>query len=69
MEKASQCHSFYHSSDVVRVNKYRKLRCAGHVARMEEGRSTYKILIGRPSHRREDNVKVNLKEIGISTRN
>ena len=54
------------------------LRWAGHVTRMEEGRSAFKIItskptgkrpLGRPRHRWEDNVRIDLKEIGISTRN
>ena len=58
--------------------KSRRLRLAGHVARMEEGRSAFKILtgkstgkrpLGRPRRRWEDNIKMYLKEIGISTRN
>ena len=55
-----------------------RLRCAGHVARMEEGRSAFKILIGkptgkrplgRPSRRWEDNIRMDLEEIGISAGN
>ena len=58
--------------------KSRRLRWAGHVARMEEGRSAFKILTGtaagkrplvRPRRRREDNIRMDLKEIGINTRN
>ena len=50
----------------------------GHVARMEEGRSAFKILRGKPtakkllgrSRRRwEDNIRMDLKDIGINTRN
>ena len=56
----------------------RRLRWAGHVARMEEGRSAFKILTGEPTgkrlfgrlrHRWEDNIRMDLKEIGINTRN
>ena len=52
-------------------------RCAGR-ARMEEGGILFKILtgtptgkkpLGRPSHRWEDNIRMDLKEIGINTRN
>ena len=39
----------YRSPNIVRVIKSRRLRWAGHVARMEEGRSAFKILIGRPT--------------------
>ena len=49
-----------------------------HVARMEEGRSTFNILtgkptgkrpLGRPRRRWEDNIRIYLEEIGISGRN
>ena len=48
------------------------------IARMEEGRSAFKILtgkptgkrpLGRPRRRWEDNIRMGLKEIGINTRN
>jgi hypothetical protein len=38
----------YSSSNVIRVIKSRRMRWAGHVARMGEGRGTYTILVGRP---------------------
>ena len=50
----------------------------GHVARMEEGRSAFKILtgkptgkrtLGRPRRRWEENIRMNLQEIGNNTRN
>ena len=68
----------YCSSNTVRVIKSRRLRRAGHVARMEEGRSAFKILagkptgkrpLGRPRRRWKDNIRMNLKEAGIITRN
>ena len=34
---------------IIRVNKSRSLRWPGHVARMEEGRSAFKILTGKPT--------------------
>ena len=58
--------------------KSRKLRWAGHVARMEDGRSALKILtgkttgkrpLGRPRRRWEDNVRKDLEEIGINAGN
>ena len=68
-----------HSSpNVVRVIKSRRLRWASHVARMEEGKSAIKILadkptgkrpLGRPRRRWDDNIRMDLKEIGINTRN
>jgi hypothetical protein len=51
---------------------------ASHVARMEEGRRTFKMLkdkhtgtrpLGRPRRRWKENIRMNLKEIGINTRN
>ena len=56
----------------------RRLRWAGHVARMEEGKSAFKILtvkptrkspLGRPRRRWEDNIKMDLEEIGINSGN
>ena len=58
--------------------KSRILRWAGHVARMEESRSAFKILtskptgkrpLGRPRRRWEDNIRMDLKEIGINAWN
>ena len=42
----------YHSPNVVRVIKSRRLRWAGHVARMEECRSAFQILKGKPTGKR-----------------
>ena len=65
----------YRSPNVDRVMKCRRLRWAGHVTRMEEGRSAFKILtgkptgkrsLGRPRHRLEDNIRMDLEEIGIN---
>ena len=62
----------YCSPNIVRVIKFRRLRWAGHVARMEEGRSAFKILtgkptgkrpLGRPRYRWEDNIRMDLEEI------
>ena len=58
--------------------KCRRLRWAGHVARMEDGRSAFNILAGKPTRNRplgrlrcrwEDNIRMDLKEIGINLRN
>ena len=65
---------------IVRMIKSRILGWAGHVARMEGGRSAFKILtyspagmrlLRRPRRRWEDNItrRMDLKEIGINTRN
>ena len=42
-----ELHSLYRSPNIVKVNKSRRLRWAGHVARMEEGRNAFKILTGK----------------------
>ena len=64
-------------SAFIRVIKYRTLRGADHEARMEEGRSAFKILKGKPTgnkpsgkprRRWEGNVTMNVKEIGNNTR-
>ena len=71
-------HSLYRLPNIVRTIKSRRLRWAGHVARMEEGRSAFKIVtgtpagkrpLGRPRRRLEDNIRMDFKEIGINTRN
>ena len=64
----------YYSPNIVRVIKSSRLRWPGHLARMEEGRNAFKILTGktigkRPRRRWEDNSRMDLKEIGINTRN
>ena len=46
-----ELHSLYRSPNIVRVIKSRRLRWAGHVTRMEEGRSVFKILTGKPTGR------------------
>jgi hypothetical protein len=43
-----ELHSLYSSPNIVRVIKSRRMRCAGHVARMGEGRGVYGVLVGRP---------------------
>ena len=45
-------HSFHCSHNIVSMIKYRILRLAGHVVRMEESRSAFKILTGKPSGKR-----------------
>ena len=53
--------SLYRSPNIVRVIKSRRLRWAGHVARMEEiltGKPTGKIPLGRPRRKCEDNIRI-----------
>ena len=68
----------YQSPNIVRVIKSRRLRWAGHVARMEEGRSSFEILTGKPTGKRplgrpwrkwEDNIRIYFEKIGINAGN
>ena len=54
-------------------HKSRPLRWAGHVARMEQSRNAYRVLVGKPKgktplgsprRRWEDNIKMDLREVG-----
>ena len=63
----------YSSPNIVRVVKSRIKRWAGHVVRMGERRGLYRVLVGkpegnrplgRPRNRWEDNIKMDLQEIG-----
>jgi hypothetical protein len=69
-----ELHSLYSSPNIVRVIKSRRMRWAGHVTRMGEGRGVYRVLFGRPEGKRpmgrprrrwEDNIKMDLTETGI----
>ncbi len=64
----------YCSPSIVWVIKSRRLRWAGHVSRMKEGRGVHKVLVGkpegkiplwRPRCRWEDSIKMDLEEVGI----
>jgi hypothetical protein len=73
-----EIHSLYSSPNIVRLIKSRRMRWVGHVARMEKGRGVYRILVWRPEYKRppgrprrrwEDNLKMDLREIGINRSN
>jgi hypothetical protein len=73
-----ELHSPYSSPNIVRVIKSRRMRWAGHVARMREGRGIYRVLVGRPEGTRplerprrrwEDNIKMDVRRIGIDGEN
>ena len=63
----------YYLTNIVRVVKSRRMRWAGHVARMGQGREVYRVLVGkhegkrplgRPRRRWEDNIKMDIQEVG-----
>jgi hypothetical protein len=69
-----ELHGLYSSPRIVRVIKARMMRWAGHVARIGKVRGAYNILVGRPEGRRplgrprrrwDDNIKMDLREIGL----
>jgi hypothetical protein len=47
-----ELYALYSSPDIIRVIKSRRLRWAGHVARMGERRGTYRVLVGKPEGKR-----------------
>ena len=68
----------YRSHNIVRVIKARTMIRAGHIARIEEGTSAFKVLtctptrertLGKSRRRWEDNTGMEITEIGINTRN
>jgi hypothetical protein len=64
---SGELHNLYSSPDIIRQFKSRRVRWAGHVARMAEGRNVHRVLVGkpegRPRRRWEDGVKMDLGEI------
>ena len=63
----------YSLSNIVQVVKSRRLRWVGHVARMGEDRGVHRVLVGKPEGKRplgiprrrwEDNIKMDLQEVG-----
>ena len=57
----------------MQVIKSRRMRWAGHIEHMGEGRGVYRVLVGkpevkkpvgRPRHRWEDNIKMDVQEVG-----
>ncbi|KAJ4447357.1 hypothetical protein ANN_09363 [Periplaneta americana] len=73
----TELHALYSSPDIIRNIKSRRLRWTGHVARMGESRNGYRVLVGRPEgnrplgrprRKREDNIKMDLREVGYDDR-
>jgi hypothetical protein len=63
----------YSSLSIIRIVKSRRMRWAGHVARMGEKRNAYRLLVGKPEGRRPlgrprrrwmDNIRMYLGEVG-----
>jgi hypothetical protein len=68
-----ELHNLYSSPNIIRMIKSRRMRWAGHVARIGEKRNAYRILVGKPEGKRPlgrprhmwmDNIKIDLREIG-----
>ena len=68
-----ELNDFYSSPNIVWVIKSRRMRWAGHVARMGEERVVYRVLVGKPEGRRPlgrprrrwlDNIRMDLQEVG-----
>jgi hypothetical protein len=65
----------YSSPSIIRIIKSRRMRWAGHVARMGEKGNVYRLLVGKPDGKRPlgrprrgwiDNIKMDLLEIGLN---
>ena len=70
-----ELNDLYSSPNIVRVIKSRRMRWAGHVAHMKEGRGVHRVLVGKPEGKRslgrprrrwENNIKMDLEEVGRS---
>jgi hypothetical protein len=68
-----ELHNLYSSSNIIRMIKSRRMRWAGHVARIGETRNAYRILVGKPEEKRPlgrprrrwvVNIKMDPREIG-----
>jgi hypothetical protein len=71
---SEELHNLYSSPDIIKQVKSRRMRWAEHVARMEEEKKVYKVLVGKPEGKRplgrprrrwEDGIRMDLREIGL----
>ena len=69
----AELHALYSSPNIIRNLKSRRLRWAGHVARVEQSRNAHRVLVGKPEGKRplrmpirrwEDNIKMDLRKVG-----
>jgi hypothetical protein len=69
-----ELYDLYCSPNIIRVIKSTRMRWASHVARMENRRDAYKVLVGRPEGERslgiprlkwEDNIRTDRQEVGL----
>jgi hypothetical protein len=69
----NELNDLYSLPNIVRVVKSRRMTWAGHVARMGEGRDVHRVLVGKPEGKRplgkprcrwENNIKMDLEEVG-----
>jgi hypothetical protein len=72
-----ELNDLYSLLNIVWVVKSRRMRWAGHVARMGEDRGVHRVLVGKPEGKRplgrprrrwEDHIKMDLQEVGGSRR-
>jgi hypothetical protein len=65
---SEELHNLYSSPSIIRMNKSRRMRWAGHVARIGEKMNAHRILVGNPEGKRPlgrvNNIKMDLREIG-----
>jgi hypothetical protein len=68
-----ELHDLYSSPNIIRIIKSRRMRWAGHLARMREKRNAYRLLVGKPEGKRPlgrtrrwwvDNIRMDLGEVG-----
>jgi hypothetical protein len=68
-----ELNDLYSSPSIIRIIKSRRMRWAGHVARIGETRNAYRLLVGNPEekrplgtarHRWMDNIRMDLGEVG-----